>query len=91
MLFHVLAILDIISVIIMLFGHYGAFKIPLLYVTIYFLAKLFFFRDVLSFIDVCAGIYCIFLFFGLSGILTWIFVAYFAYKTVVWLFFTMAN
>lgn len=66
-------------------------KIPLLYVAIYLIVKLFFFRDWLSFIDAAAGIYAIFLFFGLASGLTWFFVAYFIYKMCVWLFFTLGN
>ena len=91
MLVHVLGLLDALAGIMLIAGHYGAFKIPLLYVAVYLLVKLFFWRDWLSFIDAAAGIHAIFVFFGAASALTWFFAFYFAYKTAVWLFFAMAN
>jgi len=91
MLVNVLGLLDLISASIMVGGHFGIFKVPLLYAAIYLLVKLFFWRDTLSFIDAAAGVYCIFLFFGAASGLTWLFALYFSYKTAVWLFYAMAN
>lgn len=91
MLVHLLALLDILSAGFLVLGHFHLIRIPLLYVAIYLITKLFFFRDWLSFIDAAAAIYAVFLFFGFASGLTWLFVFYFAYKTAVWLFFTLGN
>ena len=91
MLVHILALLDALSAVFLVLGHFHIVKIPLLYVAIYLFSKLVFFRDWLSFIDAIAGIYALLLFFGLGSGLTWLFVAYFVYKLAVWLFFTLGN
>jgi hypothetical protein len=91
MLVHLLGLLDLAAAGVMIGGHYGIIKIPLLYAAIYLITKIFFWRDWLSIVDACAALYCIFLFFGLASGLTWFFAFYFGYKTAVWLFYTMAN
>ena len=92
MLYHILAILDILSVIILLLGQYGLTRIPLLYAAVYLLSKLFFFRDVLTFIDAGVALYFLYVFFVQHGTgLTWLVVIYFAYKTITWLFYSFAT
>ena len=88
MLVHLLALLDILAAGTILGGHLHLFRVPLLYAAIYFVTKLFFFRDILSIIDACAALYCVFIFFGVvSSGLTWFFMLYFLYKTSIWVFY----
>jgi len=91
MLVHLLGLLDLAAASIMLAGHYGAFKIPLVYAAIYLVTKVFFFRDWLSIMDALAALYCLLILFGLHSGFVWFFMIYFLYKTSIWLFFTMAN
>lgn len=91
-LIHLLSLLDLFSAVIILGGHYGLFGAPLLYVAVYLVVKLIFFRDWMSTIDVAAAGYAVYLFFADGGTgLTWLFMLYFLYKTSVWLFFTLTN
>jgi hypothetical protein len=92
MLVHILGILDALAAVCLLLGHYGLIHTPLWYAAIYLASKIFFFRDVLSVIDVCAALYAVYLFFAGNGVgLTWLFIIFFLYKTSVWLFYSLAN
>ena len=86
-----MAVLDLLSAGFIVLGHFHLVHLPLIAVAVYLAAKLFFFRDWLSFMDAAAAVYTLFLFFGFASGLTWLFVLYFAYKTSVWLFFAFAN
>jgi hypothetical protein len=91
MLVHLLGLLDLLGAISLVLGHYGVIHFVMLYTAVYFFAKLAFFHDWLSWIDTAAGIYAVFLFFGAASSLTWFFVAYFLYKTSVWLFYALSH
>jgi hypothetical protein len=92
MLMHVLALLDLLSAAAILAGHFDLIAKPLLYVAVYLLSKLIFFRDWLTIIDALAALYAIALIFMDYGNgLTWIFMVWFLYKTSVWFFYTFAN
>jgi hypothetical protein len=91
-LIHILGLLDLFAAVTLLGGHFGIFHFVLLYTAIYLITKLFFFRNWMSIIDVLAALYAIYLFFAGSGTgITWFFMIWFAYKTAVWLFFTLTN
>lgn len=91
MLGYILSLLDILAAGTIILGHFGLAKIPLLYSALYLFTKLFFFRDLLTWIDAAAGVYCVFLFFGFASELTWIFIGFFAYKTAMWIFYTLSH
>ena len=91
MLVTLLALLDLVSAGLLVAGHYGLVRIPLLYVTVYLVAKLFFYRDWLTWIDAAAGVYALFVLFGVHNALTWVFVGFFLYKTLTWLFYTLSG
>lgn len=91
MLFHLLSILDIVAAFIMIGGHFGLLKIPLLYCAIYLAGKLIFWRDFFSIVDALAAIYLVFVFFGHASALTWVFSFYFLYKFSVWLFSALGS
>jgi hypothetical protein len=92
MLIHLLAFLDALAALALIGGHYGLIRIPLLYAAIYLCVKIFFFRDILSIIDFAAGLYAIVLLFLGHGVgLTWLFVFWFIYKTMVWAFYSIAS
>ncbi len=92
MLFHILALLDIFSVVVLLFGHYGIMRLPLIYAAVYLVSKLFFYRDVLTFIDAIIALYFLYVFFVQHGTgLTWLIILYFIYKTIIWMFYSFAN
>jgi hypothetical protein len=92
MLMHVLALLDLLAAAGILAGHFDLITKPLLYVAVYLLSKLVFFRDWLTMIDAAAAVYAIALIFmdGGNG-LTWLFMIWFLYKTSVWFFYTFAS
>lgn len=92
MLFHVLALLDIVCVILLVFGHYGLMRLPLLYAALYLVSKLLFYRDILTIIDAALALYFLYVFFAGHGTaLTWLIAIYFAYKSMVWMFYSFAS
>jgi hypothetical protein len=91
MLVHVLGLLDVLAAGTLVAGHVGLWKIPLLYAAVYLGCKLFLFRDALSIIDAAAAVFCVLVFFGLHSGLVWVFLIFYAYKTSVWLFYTLAS
>lgn len=91
-LIHLLGLFDLLAAVFLLGGHFGIFRIVLLYVAMYLVIKLVFFRNWMSVIDVLAAVYAIYMFFAGGGTgITWFFMIWFAYKTSVWLFFTLTN
>jgi hypothetical protein len=91
MLFHLLSLLDMLSGVILLGGHFELFKIPVLYAALYLGGKILFWRDFFSFVDLAAAAYFVFVFFGHESALTWVFFIYFLYKFSVWLFSSMGR
>ena len=91
MLYHLLALLDILAAGSMVLGHYDLVRLPVLYAAFYLVFKLAFFHDVLTWIDAAAGVYLVFVFFHMPSGLTWVFLAWFIYKTCAWLFFSLTT
>jgi hypothetical protein len=91
MLFHLLSILDLLAAGVMVGGHFGLWRVPLLYVALYLAGKLVFWRDALSVIDAIVAVYLVFVFFGHPSVLTWVFLAYFLYKISNWFFMSFGN
>lgn len=91
MLFHILTILDAFSTLVLIAGHFGLWKTPLLYIALYLCGKLLFWRDAFSIMDFAAGVYAVFVYFGHAGFLTWLFAVYFLYKFSVWMYTTLGN
>jgi len=80
MLFIVLSLLDLLAAALMVLGHFEIIAAPVAMAGLYLALKLVFWRDLFSMIDFAAGVYCGFLALGYSGVLTWLFLAYFIYK-----------
>jgi hypothetical protein len=90
-LLYLLTFLDVVAAGILVLGHFGVLKIPLLYVALYLAGKLLFWRDFFSIVDALAAVYFVFVFFGHASTLTWLFLVYFLYKFSTWLFGSLAN
>jgi len=79
----ILGILDLLAAVVLVLSHYGLiiYGIAILFV-IYLMAKLFIFKDFISFIDFLAGFYLVLIFYGVHTFIVWIFAFYLLQKSI---------
>ncbi|MFH1592767.1 MAG: hypothetical protein ABIB47_05365 [Candidatus Woesearchaeota archaeon] len=80
----ILNILDLIVAFVLSTTHFGFFPSLIIPTIIYLIIKgVMFIKDPFSIIDLIIAVYLVVLAFGINTFITWIFVLYLIYKTII--------